>query len=85
LENSKQKLQQSKQADLDKLKKSLTNSVSQAKSLVNTILLKVDEIYGITNENKHKNDAFESYLSAKNTSLKEKIKNDFRRMSENEF
>jgi hypothetical protein len=78
LENSKQKLEQSKKADLEKLEQSLSNSISQAQSLVNNILLKVDEIYGITDENKHKNDAFESYLSAKNTALKEKIKTEFR-------
>jgi hypothetical protein len=43
-------------------------------------LLRVDEIFGISDENKHKNDAFESYLSAKNTSLKEKIKSSWTKL-----
>jgi len=77
LENSKAKLEESKQADITKLKKSINNTTSSSKSFLTNVFLKIDETFGITDKNKHKNDAFESYLSAKNTSLKEKIKNDF--------
>ena len=77
LENTKKKLEESKQADLTKLNKSLKNIVFSSKSFLANIFLKIDEIFWITDKNKHKNDAFESYLSAKNTVLKEKIKNEF--------
>ena len=81
LEKSKSKLEQSKQAEIEKLNQNIQNTIASAKSLTKNVLLKVDEIYGITNENKHKNDAFENYLSAKNTALKEKIKNEFMDLS----
>jgi len=77
LENSKAKLEQSKQADLTKLNQSIENTISSARSLLNNVFLKIDEIFGITDKNKNKNDAFENYLSAKNTALKEEIKNQF--------
>ena len=77
LEKSKAKLEESKQADITKLKKSLDNTISSSKSFLSNIFLKIDEIFWITDKNKHKNDAYESYLSAKNTVLKEKIKNEF--------
>jgi len=37
----------------------------------------VDVIFGISSENKNKNDSFEIYLSAKNVSLKSKIENEY--------
>jgi len=81
LENSKEKLEQSKQDELSKLNKNIGNTISQADSLTKNIFLKIDEIYGITDENKHKNDAFETYLSAKDTSAKENIKTKFRQLT----
>ena len=81
LETSKAKLEESKQADIEKLNKNLQNSVSSASSLINNVLLKIDEIFWITDENRHKNDAFETYLSARNTILKEQIKTEFRNLS----
>ena len=80
LEKSKEKLEQSKQAELKKLNSNIANSTQQGESLIKNILIKIDEIYGITDENYHKNDAFEIYLSAKNTALKEKIKGDYRKL-----
>ena len=77
LENSKTKLEESKQADLVKLKQSIENTISSAQSLLNNVFLKIDEIFGITDKYKHSNDAFENYLSAKDTALKEEIKNQF--------
>jgi len=53
------------------------NAISQSKILLTNFLVFVDQIFGISDENRTKNDAFETYLSAKNTSLKEEIKNDW--------
>jgi len=72
--NSKNSLLQSRQSELNKIKLSIKDIRISAKSLIKNILLRVDEVFGITDKNKHKNDAFEAYLSAKNTALKEKIK-----------
>jgi len=77
LKISKSKLENSKQADISKLQLSIWNNKESAKSLINNTLLDIDELFGITDTNKHKNDAFENYLSAKNTALKEEIKTDF--------
>jgi len=67
---------------LNKLNQSIKNSVSQSKSLTKNVLLKIDEMYGITDANKNKNDAFEDYLGAKNTSTKENIKNEFLKLND---
>jgi len=80
LEKSKRKLEQSKDADLSKLQLNIFNIKTQIKSLVWSVLLKIDEIYWITDKNKHRNDSFENYLSAKNYSLKEQIKGEFRQL-----
>lgn len=77
LQKSKTNLQNSKKADLSKLNQNINNNILQAKSLSKNILLKIDEIFWITDKNKHKNDSFENYLSAKNTSLKDQTKTDF--------
>lgn len=73
LNKSKVKLEDSKNADIDKLNLNLVNTRTQTKALIWDILLKIDEIFGITNLNRDKNDAYETYLSAKNTSLKDKV------------
>jgi len=80
LKNSKEKLKQSKQDELSKLNKNIENTILQAGSLTKNIFLQIDEIYGITNENRHRNDAFKTYLSAKDTSAKENIKTKFRQL-----
>jgi hypothetical protein len=41
---------------------------------------KIDEVFGITLGNKTKNDAYEIYLSAKNTSLKTQVESEFYRL-----
>ena len=57
------------------------NAVSNTKILLTNFLLFVDQTFGISDENKHKNDSFDSYLSAKNTSLKEEIKTLWRKIN----
>jgi len=54
------------------------NSISQSKIILTNFILFVDQIFGISDENRHKNDTYETYLSAKKTILKEEIKNDWR-------
>lgn len=84
LNNSKSKLQDSKVADIDKLKINTLNTKVQAKSLIANILLQVDELFSITDANKHKNDSIQTYLWAKDTTLKNKIESDWRQLS-NDF
>jgi len=50
------------------------NAIASTQLLLNNFLIFTDQIFWISNENKHKNDSFETYLSAKNTALKEKVK-----------
>ena len=73
LNNTKQVLQQKEQNIYSNSK----NAIAQSKILLNNFLIFVDQVFGISNKNKHKNDAFESYLSAKNSALKEEIKKDW--------
>ncbi|MFZ3232417.1 MAG: hypothetical protein WA194_02625 [Patescibacteria group bacterium] len=73
LKNSKAKLEDSKTADLAKLQINLANSRTQAKSLVSNALVQIDETYGITDKNREKNDAYDTYLGAKNEGLKNSV------------
>jgi len=41
------------------------------------LLLDVDEIYGISDLNKYRNDTFETYLSAKNSTLKISVEDQY--------
>lgn len=50
------------------------NAISNANIVETNFLNFVDQTFGISDANKHKNDGFENYLSAKDTSLKDKIK-----------
>ena len=77
LQDSKANLEKIKKTDLKKLNKNIQNNIFQAQSLAKDILLKIDEIYGIADKNKHKNDVFERYLWAKNSSAKLKIEDKF--------
>jgi len=83
LKTSEATLEKSKITDLNKLNQSIKNSISQSKSLSKNVLLQIDEMYGITDTNKHKNDSFENYLWVKNTSIKEEIKNVFLKLNNN--
>ena len=85
LETAKTNLEHTKQVLKQKEKDIYSNSknaIAQTKILLNNFLVFVDQLFGVSDKNKHKNDAFESYLSAKNTSLKEDIKNDWLQLNE---
>ncbi len=81
LKKSKTNLEQSKQADIEKIKLSILNTKDSISSSIKNDLLRIDEIFWISDANKHKNDSYKNYLSAKNTTLKDKIKNDWRKIS----
>ncbi len=81
LKKSKTNLEQSKQADIEKIKLSILNTKNSISSSIKNDLFRIDEIFWISDANKHKNDAYKNYLSAKNTTLKDKIKNDWRKIS----
>jgi len=83
LKTSKATLEKTKNADLEKLDKNIKNNILQAENLSKDVLLKIDEIYWITDKNNNKNNSFEDYLSAKNISLKNKIKNEFIKLNNN--
>jgi hypothetical protein len=54
------------------------NAISNANNLAVGIIDFLDNLYGVTDENRYKNDSFEVYLSAKNTSLKTNAENELR-------
>ncbi len=76
LEHTKQVLKQ-KEQDLYSNSK---NAIAQSRILLWNFVLFIDQLFGISDENRTKNDAFERYLSAKNSSLKEQIKTDRRKL-----
>lgn len=82
LSASKAKLEESKTADLAKLRSNFANTKTQSKSLAGNVLLQIDEIFGITDENRARNDEFETYLSAKNSALKTQVEQDWKRLEE---
>ncbi len=53
------------------------NALSQFDILMKNFLIFVDKIIWASDENRNENNAFEQYLWAKNTSLREKLKNDW--------
>lgn len=73
LENTKNTLTQ-KETDIYSNSK---NALSSANILWNNILDFLDNLFGITDANKYKSDSYDTYISAKNTNLKNQIKNDF--------
>jgi len=81
LTKQKDLLDKSKKDELEKLNISLNNLKITSYNNISDILLYIDKLYWITEENKDKNDNFENYLSAKNTSLKSKITNSFRNLN----
>ena len=54
------------------------NAIANAKILEWNYLVFVDKLFWISDTNKHANDAFETYLSAKDTTLKQEIEDSWR-------
>ena len=77
LEHTKQVLRQKEQDIYSNSK----NALAQSRILLENFIIFVDQLFGISDRNKHSNDAFETYLSAKNTALKEEIKTDWRKLN----
>ncbi|MDD2870456.1 MAG: hypothetical protein PHS49_00565 [Candidatus Gracilibacteria bacterium] len=78
LENNLELLSKSKEEALKKLDISGKTLITNIKSTSSDNLLKIDEIFGITDVKKDLNNKYEAYLSAKNSSLKNKVDNNFR-------
>ena len=78
LENNLELLLKSKKEALEKIDISKQTLLTNIKSTTWDNLLKIDEVFWITDVNKDLNDKYDDYLSAKNSSLKNKVKNDFR-------
>jgi len=57
------------------------NAIANSRILLNNFIIFTDQLFGISDENRHKNDSFETYLSAKDTSAKEDIKTKFRQLT----
>lgn len=72
LENTKDTLE-TKEQDIYNNSK---NALSQGNILATNIFNFIDEIFGVTQKNKYKNDNFEIYLSAKNITLKTEVENE---------
>ena len=86
VETSKTNLEHTKKVLTQKEKDIYSNSknaLAQARIVATNFLDFVDQLVGISDKNKSKNDAFEVYLWAKNTALKEKIKNEWRQIYNN--
>lgn len=73
LKELKTKLESSKKTDLAKLNITLTSTKEQVKSMITTALLQIDEIYGISEKNKDKNNAYEDLLWARNSTNKQDV------------
>lgn len=77
LKHTKSVLETKKSHIYDNMKSAIVWSV-----ILNTNIIKfIDELLWVTEENKHKNDSFETYLSAKNTWLYNKSKQKFRKVN----
>lgn len=74
-------LNKSKKEELEKLNNSLENLKTTSYNTIWDILLYIDELYWVTNENRDKNDKFDNYLWVKDSSLKNKVKTDFRNLN----
>ena len=81
LKNNLELLLKSRDEALKKLDISGQTLVINIKSSIWDNLLKIDEVFWITNANKDLNDEYDDYLSAKNTSLKNKVENIFRELN----
>jgi len=81
LNNNLELVNKSKKESLEKIEISRENLYTSMKVLAEDNLLKIDEKYWITNTNKRLNDKYEDYLWAKNSTLKNEVKNDFKKLS----
>lgn len=80
LKSLKENISLSKKSKADALEKiniTKTSLFTNIKSVSSDNLLKVDEIFWFTKENKSLNDSYENYISAKDSSLLSKVKADF--------
>ena len=74
LNNSKKLLENEK----ENIEKNSLNALSNAYIIARNSLDYTDELLGVTDMSRNKNDSYEMYLGAKNTSLKTKAENTFR-------
>lgn len=72
---------ENRKKEIAKLKENITNLRRDIRTNVKDTLLKIDEIFWVTDENDHKNDSYEAYLGAKNTSLKNNVENKFEQLN----
>ncbi|HBY75028.1 TPA: hypothetical protein DEG21_04095 [Patescibacteria group bacterium] len=77
LNNSKKLLENEK----ENIEKNSLNALSNAYIIARNSLDYTDELLGVTDMSRNKNDSYEMYLGAKNTSLKTKAENTFREFS----
>ncbi len=82
LENNLKLLKKAKKDALEKIDISRDNLYSKIKSISLDNLLKIDEIFGITDENKDLNDKYEDYLWTENSILLNSVKNQFKKLNE---
>ena len=81
LEENLELLLQAKKEALNKIDISKNTLITNIKSSAWDNLLKIDEVFWITKANKDLNDDYEMYISAKNTSLKNEVKEEFRKLN----
>ena len=81
LENNLELLKKSKVDALEKINISKKSLYSNILNIAKDNLLKIDETFWITKDNKDKNDKFENYLWTKDTVLLNEVKSDFRNLN----
>ncbi len=77
LDNNLLLLEKSKSDTLNKINISKNTLLTNIKTISSDNLLKIDEIFGITQKNEHFNDAYENYLWVKDVSLLNDVTNLF--------
>lgn len=77
LQKQKAILEKSKIEDLSKVESSLENIKTTSYSTIDNILLYINELYWITEEYKNNTINYDTYLSAKDSSIKTNVKTDF--------
>ena len=77
LKDQKKILENSKLNDNEKLISNISNIKNQIYNTSNDAMSQIDKVFGITATNRYKNDSFENFLSAKDTSLKNDIEKQF--------
>jgi len=71
----------SKQEALEKIDINREGLLTNIKNISKDNLLKIDEIFWVTTENKDLNDKYDTYISAKNSGLRDEVENEFRRLN----